>query len=150
MPSYLKTFKTSALVAAFTMAFLLSPLAEAGKKEGREGGHGHHGKHFYGNLKKIKEQLNLTDEQKTKLKDMKATHGKEVMKKKQEAMEQAHKDLKEALKSDASDETIREKFAALQKVQEDFAKTRFEHILLIRSVLTPEQRTKFKTLIGKE
>jgi Spy/CpxP family protein refolding chaperone len=93
--------------------------------------------------------LNLTEEQEKKLKETQATYGKEAMKKKHDAMEKAQDELSEALKSDATDEKIREKFAALHKIQEDFATVRFEKILYIRSILTPEQRTKFKELIGK-
>lgn len=141
--------KTNILLALFTMAFLLSPFAQAGKKDGHHG-KGGKDKHFYGSLKKIKEQLNLTDEQKNKLKEMQATYGKEAMKKKHEKMDTAQKDLEQALRSDASDEKVREQFSELQKIQEDFAKTRFEKVLLIRSILTPEQRAKFKDLIGKQ
>ena len=149
MPSKSNIFKKSALLVVFTMAFLLSPFAQADKKDGHHG-KGGKDKHFYGSLKKIKEQLNLTDEQKNKLKEMQDTYGKEAMKKKHDKMDKAQKDLEEALRSDASDEKVREQFSELQKIQEDFAKTRFEKIILIRSILTPEQRAKFKTLIGKE
>jgi Spy/CpxP family protein refolding chaperone len=144
------SFKKSALLIAFATAFFLTPLAEAGKKDDRWGSHGKHkDKQLYGNLKKIKGQLNLTEEQEKKLKETQATYGKEAMKKKHDAMEKAQDELSEALKSDATDEKIREKFAALHKIQEDFATVRFEKILYIRSILTPEQRTKFKELIGK-
>lgn len=150
MPSNLQiSLKKPAVLAVFSVVFLLSNFALAGKKDMSHGCHEKE-KQFYGSLKKIKEKLDLTDEQKTKLKDMQATYGKEAMKKKHHDMEQVQKDLEELLKSDASDEKVREKFAALQKIQEDFAKTRFERILHIRSILTPEQRTKFKNMIGKE
>lgn len=151
MPSNSNVLKKTALLAIFSMAFFLSPFALAGKKDGHDG---HHGKdkekQFYGSLKKIKEELNLTEEQKKQLKEMQATYGKEAMKKKHAEMDKAQDELEEALKSDASDEKVREKFVALQKIQEDFAKTRFERILHIRSILTPEQRAKFKNMIGKE
>lgn len=146
MPSKTNTFKRSALFAIFSIAFLFTNLAmaeEHGDRKGRKD------KHHYGSLKKIKEQLNLTKEQNKLLKDSQATFGKETMKKKHGELEAAQKDLEQALKSDATDEQIRAKFTALQKLQEDFAKTRFEKILYVRSILTPEQRTKFKTLIGR-
>ena len=150
MPCNTLNLKKSAFTALFAAVFLASPLASAGK------GHGDKGdsckgkeKSFFSIHPKIKEQLNLTEEQKNKLKEMKDTYGKEAMKKKHVAMEKAQKELEEALKSDATDEKVREKFDALHKLQEEFAKTRFEKILHVRSILTPEQRLKFKTLIGK-
>lgn len=151
MPSNIdkKHFKKSALLASFALAFLLSPLAQADKKDECAMGKDKD-KQFYGSLKKVKDQLNLTEEQKKKLQDMHATYGKEAMKKKHDAMDKAQDELEAALKSDATDEKIREKFVALQKIQEEFATIRFEKILVVRSILTPEQRTKFKSLIGKE
>ena len=150
MPSnFYSSIKKPAALAAFALILSLSSFAQAGKKEMPHGCNEKE-KQFYGSLKKIKEKLDLTEEQKNKLKDMQATYGKEAMKKKHHEMEQVQKELEDLLKSDASDEKAREKFAALQKIQEDFAKTRFERILHIRSILTPEQRAKFNNMIGKE
>ena len=150
MPCNTLSLKKSAFTALFAAVFLASPLASAGK------GHGDKGdsckgkeKHFFSIHPKIKEQLNLTEEQKNKLKATKETYGREAMKKQHEAMEKAQKELEATLKSDASDEKVREKFEALHKIQEQFARLRFEKILVVRSILTPEQRLKFKDLIGK-
>lgn len=100
-------------------------------------------------MKNIKKELNLTAEQKKQLKDS-GGYSREDMKKKHTALREAQKSLEETLKSDASEEQIRAKFTELQTIQEDFAKARFEKILKIRSVLTPEQRAKFKNVIGKK
>ncbi len=149
MPCNTLNLKKSAFTALFAAVFLASPLASAEKGHGDKGSCKGKEKHFYSILPKVKKQLNLTEEQKNKLKEMKDTYGREAMKKNHVAMEKAQKELEEALKSDASDEKVREKFDVLHKLQEEFAKTRFEKILLVRSILTPEQRLKFKTLIEK-
>ena len=150
MPYNTLNLKKSAFTALFAAVFLASPIASAdrGRKDKGDSCKGKE-KHFYSVLPKIKEKLNLTEEQKNKLKETKETYGKDAMKKKHEAMEKAQKELEEALKSDASDEKVREKFEALHKIQEEFARVRFEKILVVRSILTSEQRLKFKELIGK-
>ncbi|MFN3454611.1 MAG: Spy/CpxP family protein refolding chaperone [Pseudobdellovibrio sp.] len=107
------------------------------------------GKDKFNYMKKIKKELNLTAEQKKQLKDS-GGYSREDMKQKHTALREAQKSLEETLKSDASEEQIRAKFTELQTIQEDFAKARFEKILKIRSVLTPEQRAKFKNVIGKK
>lgn len=148
MPSKTNLFKKSALLVALTSAFLLSPMAYAGKKDDHYG-KGGKDKNFYSSFKKIKDQLDLTDEQKNKLKEMKATHGKKAMKEAHEKMDTAQKALEDALRSDASDEMVRVQFSELQKIQEEFAKARFEKVMMIRSILTSEQRAKLKSLIDK-
>ncbi len=102
-------------------------------------------KHF--SFKKMKKELNLTSEQLSQLKSSKKEM-KTQLKEKKQAMRAAKKDLELALKSNTSEDQIRTKYAELQKLQEDFSKSRFEMILKVRSVLTAEQKAKFKTAFG--
>lgn len=149
MPAQINTFRKSAFLAIFSMAFLLTPLAYADKGLCDDSGNHSKDAKLYNSIKKIKADLNLTEEQKTKLKSMHKV-SKETLKTQRDDLDKAQADIEAALKSDTSDEKIREKFVELQKLQSAFAKSRLEIILHIRSVLTPEQRAKFKNAIGQE
>lgn len=88
-------------------------------------------------------ELNLTAEQKDKLKVIQEEYQKNLPSKK-EAMGAAHEELNKLLQSGATDDEIRKKFQELQLKQSEFAQARFEKVLAIRAILTPEQRQKFK------
>lgn len=149
LPIKLNPLLTCTLAALFLM-FTGPAKADNYSTDGQKSYDKAHDKINFSHIKKLKEELNLTSEQKKQLKSMKSKLGKDSMKKKHAEMAKAYKDLEMALQSEASDDDIREKFNNLQKLQEDFARTRFEKILFIRSILTPEQRAKFNSLIGKE
>ncbi len=93
------------------------------------------------------EELDLTKEQKSQLKEMREKN-REQHRARREAMDAAREEMEQALKSDASDKQLREKFEKLEKLQSEFAKERFDHILAIRAILTPEQRAKFRGMGG--
>lgn len=92
---------------------------------------------------KMVEELGLSAEQKTKLGQVRGEFRKTLPEKKK-AMKSARKDLQKSLREASSDDEIRQKFQELQKREDDFAQARFEKVLAIRSLLTPEQRQKFK------
>ena len=93
------------------------------------------------------EELNLPAEQKEKAKKIHGDHSD--VKEKRQAMKKLHDDLETAMKGAATDDEVRAKFAALQKAQDEFAKARFEKIVALRAILTPEQRSKLKNPRGK-
>lgn len=96
-------------------------------------------------IERMTKELSLTAEQQAKLKEIKSQASGEVREKKR-AMKVAHEELEKALKSSADDQSVRTKFNNLNKLQDEYANARFEKILLIRSILTPEQRQKFDGL----
>lgn len=93
----------------------------------------------------ITEELNLTDEQKVKLDEIREEY-REKMKDKRAVMQEAREKLHDALISDASDEVLRKQFKTMQEIRNEFATARFEKILAIRQILTKEQRKKFDEL----
>jgi len=108
-------------------------------------GHGHGGEGF---MKAI-EQLDLSADQKKKLKEIHAgTKG--TLKPKRDAMKAAHEELKTAMQGTASDDELRKKFDVFKGARDEFMKARFEKVLAVRSILTPEQRLKFKGLRGPD
>lgn len=101
---------------------------------------GHRGK-----MKEIAAELNLTTEQKEKMKEINKDR-KETLSPKRKAMKEARESLETSLKGSDGADVVKQKFAALQKAQSEFASARFEKVLAAREVLTPEQRSKFKGL----
>ncbi len=95
-------------------------------------------KHF--NPKKLKD-LDLTSEQKEKMKALR-TEAKSEIKKCREDMKQARKDFKEALKSGASKEEVVAAFQKMTDKKNELSKSRLESILEVRDILTAEQRAK--------
>lgn len=91
----------------------------------------------------LAKELNLTPEQKEQLTKINEEFRATVPEKRKQ-MKAAREELQKTLQSDASDDVIRQKFQELQKKQGEFAAQRFEKVLSIRKLLTPEQRQKFK------
>ncbi len=123
-------------VGSMLMTFLLvgifaTSTAEARKHEGK-------GKKF----DKIAKELNLTAEQKTKLAEIKKAKwaGNKELKQKMKAL---MANLEEKVKSNAGDDELRKIHSECQALRMQMADARFEGILAIRSILTPEQRARF-------
>ncbi len=91
------------------------------------------------------EKLDLTEAQQAELDKIKESHGTK-MKEKRKAMKEAKRKLGEALKTDASEDMLWAQFKQLQQLKSDFGTARFEKILAIRKILTPEQRAKFNAM----
>lgn len=100
-------------------------------------------------MRGIFKELNLTADQKEKLKKLreesKAGHKDERKKMRSEA-----KAFKDKMAGNASDDELRKEFAKAQEKRAEMAKSRFEHMLKVRAILTPEQRKKFAELAEKK
>ena len=98
-------------------------------------------------MQKVFEQLNLTEEQKAQLKENKKRNreerkaGFEKMKSYKEALRQ------ELLKPDLDKKRIKQIQGQLKAAQAKMADDRLDSILEVRTILTPEQFTKFMTLM---
>jgi periplasmic protein CpxP/Spy len=92
--------------------------------------------------------LNLTDEQKAKIKELRKG-GKEAHKETRESLREGRKALEEAMKGDAKKEDILAKYDALQTLRNKMGRARFEMMLAVREILTPEQRQKFRGFMEK-
>lgn len=89
------------------------------------------------------QELNLSAEQKEQLTAIKEKYHDD-MKKHKQAMKASRESLQAALKTDASDASLRKQFKAMQEQRAQFASLRFEKVLAIRAILTPDQRKKFE------
>lgn len=102
-----------------------------------------------GIIARIQNELNLSEEQANKLKELK-TQSKWGTKEKRKAMEQTMQELEALMSGPASEADVRAKFSVLQKQQDEYAKARLEKILSIRAILTSEQRAKFKNYFDRK
>lgn len=125
----------SMLAAALVLVVLLTGTKALAFGKGRE-------------MQKMAKELNLTPDQKAKMKSIRQ-NGREEMKAKRDALFAAREDLENSLRGAATDEELKKKFEALQKIQQEMAQGRFEKVLAIRAILTPEQRAKFKSMAGE-
>ena len=123
------------VMLAILAGSLLAPTAFA---RGPHGGKGRHGKH----MKKVLEALDLTEAQKTKIKEIRKS-GKDSVRNKREDARKHHEELHAAMlagKSKAELSAMHEKIIAGKTAM---MRARFEQMLAIRDVLTEEQRAAF-------
>ncbi len=85
------------------------------------------------------QQLNLTPEQRQKLKKIRKEYQSQI-RDHQRSAQQAQREMRSLLVGSASGETVRAKFAEFQQFQQSAAKLRFDSILAMREILTPAQR----------
>lgn len=100
---------------------------------------GHHGGP---KMHKLMKELNLTGEQKDKIKAEREKR-KPEMKAAREKAKAAREKLREAFKQNASADQLRTLKNEVQAAQTAAGDLRFEGMLALREVLTPEQRAKF-------
>lgn len=126
-------------VAFITSLVALNPALARGGKGGRGGNECH---------AKMVEELNLSAEQKQKLNEIR-TEFRKTLPEKRKAMKAAREELQTVLRGSASADEARKKFQDLKQKEDTFTEARFEKVLAIRALLTPEQRQKFKGLDHK-
>jgi periplasmic protein CpxP/Spy len=105
--------------------------------------------------KRMIKELKLTEEQVAKIKKLHEENkpNDESFRANRAKLKEAHEALRTAMHSDAPVAELRAKFEAVQALQmkcEDrqaMAKQRFEEVLAIREILTPEQRKQFRGMM---
>lgn len=127
-------FKT---LTAILMVTLISGMAMA-RGPGKDDTFAPMERHF--SPEKMK-SLNLTDEQKTKLKALRQERRAEVQKMREE-LEQAKTAFKESIQANASKDAIMQAFQKMIDKKSQLAKTRLDGILAARDLLTDEQKAK--------
>ncbi len=92
--------------------------------------------------------LNLTPDQMQKIRAIRSRY-KDQLSQQRQAVQQAQKELKTLMVGNTSDDQIRQKYEQLKPLRQNLADTRFNSLLEIRDVLTPEQRQKFVDRFNK-
>ena len=95
---------------------------------------------------RLMQELNLTQEQMQRL-DALQQQSKKQMEQPRQALRQARQDLANLMASNADENAIRAKHNQLQQLQQQMANVRFQNMLEMRKVLTPEQRQRFAQLM---
>jgi Spy/CpxP family protein refolding chaperone len=96
----------------------------------------------------FKKELNLTDQQVEKFRELKKNRGE--MKELKARFKESKKAFKEAMKNPASSQgDLQAKFEVFMKLREEFQRKKFARMLEKRAILTPEQIVKFNELKGK-
>lgn len=132
---FLKSNLLLALIAALSLNTALA--------DDDAGGQDHMG------MKDLPKELNLSAEQKEKIKKIREEN-RDQMKKMREKMHAKMQEFRSKMASDASDGDIKEAHEEMQEMHEDMAEARLEKMLKVRAVLTPEQRKKFMALQEKK
>jgi len=121
---------------------LVEPGVQIAQHEGHRGKRGGKG----GGFKKVLDQLNLSSEQSTQIE---AIH--DSKKQESETLHEQVKAQKEAMRdlfaSDASDSELLQQHQEIQNLKQQIGTNRFEGMLEIRAVLTPEQKAQLTELM---
>ncbi|MEW6054970.1 MAG: Spy/CpxP family protein refolding chaperone [Bdellovibrionota bacterium] len=94
-------------------------------------------------------QLNLNEEQKKKLQDIRK-EARSDRKDQRESLKTSHEELKKKMASDASEDELRKQFSEIQAKRAELQKGRFERMLKVRAVMTPEQRKQLMEIAEKQ
>lgn len=88
------------------------------------------------------QDLNLTPEQNQQIETIQNQNREQISQRKQ-ALRQARQELVELMAGTASESQIREKYSQVAALQQQVSDLRFDSMLAMREVLTPEQRRQF-------
>ena len=98
----------------------------------------------------LKKELNLTDEQLEKVKEIRKADRDELRDNRKE-FRTLKKEFREAMDNPkASTKDLTAKFEAFQKARDEFQRKRFQKMLKMREILSPDQLKKFKELHKKK
>lgn len=91
---------------------------------------------------RLVQELNLSPEQTRRLEAIQTQYRDQISQRKQ-AARQAEQELRALLAGTASTEQIRDKYRQVETLKREAAQVRFDSMLAMRDVLTPEQRRQF-------
>ncbi|MBD1880306.1 MULTISPECIES: Spy/CpxP family protein refolding chaperone [unclassified Coleofasciculus] len=99
-----------------------------------------------GNKDGLLQQLNLTPQQMQQMQAIRQKYRTQIAPR-QQTLRQARQELATLMNSTASASQIRSKNQQVEELQQQLQKLRFESMLEMREVMTPEQRAKFVQLM---
>lgn len=103
----------------------------------------------HGGMKEIMKQLDLTDEQKEKLKSLREEN-KKMEKGDKGEIKELWKQMEEKFGTSASESELRTLHDKMKSLRTQKADNRFNRLMKIRNILTVEQRKKFQELRKKD
>ena len=99
-----------------------------------------------GKTDRLVQELNLTPEQTQQIEAIQAQYQEEMSQSK-EAMRQAQQELMDLMAGTASVDQIREQYNQVETLKQQVSQLRFDSMLAMREVLTPEQRSQAAQLM---
>ncbi len=105
--------------------------------------------HNKGGGKEAFKELNLTDDQKSKMKELRKA-SKNEMKVLRQTMKDRREKLAQSMAGKASDDELKKDFASLQEAKAKWESAKFDQRLKMRKVLTEEQRAKFASFMNEK
>lgn len=139
-------------ISAVTAAILILPMANAASANPRhmsspmEWSQAHNKGDVGRGIERLTQKLDLTPEQSEQIEAI-TTQSKTDSQALFEQMQTSRQEMQSLLASDASPEQLRQQHQSVQNLQEQLSNNRFETMLQIREVLTPEQRTQMAELM---
>jgi len=94
----------------------------------------------------LMEELDLTAAQRNQLQSIRSEYQPRLMEQK-EALSDAYETLRDMMTDDASTSEVRRQHQQVQALRQEMSDLRFESMLEMREVLTPEQREEFAELM---
>ncbi len=91
---------------------------------------------------RLLQELNLTPAQTQRLRAIRAQHQRSLAQRAR-SLRQAQQELQQLMAGAAPASQVRSKFRQVESLRQQIAQLRFESMLAIREVLTPEQRRRF-------
>jgi periplasmic protein CpxP/Spy len=133
------------LLAAASIALVAGSLALAGP-----GPHGRHGGLFGQRFERISRELDLTDGQRTRIREIFQQHRDDGLSAAARQVRDAHRDVRQLIQDPAADEAaIRDAATRAAQAEADLAVERHKAFVEAFAVLTPEQQAKANDLRAK-
>lgn len=105
-------------------------------------------RHWGEGLQKFLDRLDLSEAQSTQIKAIYRRHYQTNQESRQELRE-ARKEMESLLISEVNSNRIRQKHREIQSLNQELGNSRFEAILEVREVLTPQQRQEIADMMAK-
>lgn len=138
LPVGMETVKANSLNNNLEQSMELAQDSGGGRKRGHRGG-----------MKRVLNQLDLTPEQTQQVETIQQQFraNNEPLR---EELQTQHQQMRSLFSNDATVDELREQHQAVKDLREQFADNRFEQMLQIREVLTPEQRDRLAELMANK
>ncbi len=99
-----------------------------------------------GKVNGIMKQLDLSQEQRASLKEVRKTYSRAQIKENKKQIKTKREELKNAMLNNGSDGQLKSLHQEIQNLKNSISNLRFEKLMKVRSILTSEQRIKFHKL----
>ena len=101
-----------------------------------------------GGIKKLTEKLDLTEEQSTQIEAIQEKY-RAANEENYQQLKQVRDEMRSLLSSDANPNQLRQQHQEMQSLRQQLGNNRFEAMLEVRDILTPEQRQQMADMMAQ-